>query len=142
LRDRDTGTEEIDDLQPIIRMKLSCRNSENLLLTDDVLTVLGTTWDQLKEGVETWLGTNMEHPHYSVMREFKDGRYNRKDSDIKAIRNDLMGIIGSEKPWEVIVGQVIANLTWNNNTNFEEEGKMVSYLGKKVIENIGPRANS
>lgn len=142
LRDRDDGTEEIDDLLPIVRMRLSCRNSENLLLTDDVFIVLGTTWDQLKKRIETWLNTNAEHPHFSAMKCFKDGGYNKKDSDIKVIRNDLMGIIGSEKPWEVVVGQVIAKLTWDDNTNFQEEGKMLSYLGKKVVNNIIPKTDS
>jgi len=142
LRDRDDGTEEIDDLPPIIRMKLSCRSAENLLLTDDVLTTLGTTWDQLKGRIKTWLKANATHPHFSAMKIFKDNGYDRKDSDIKVIRNDLMGIIGSEKPWEVVVGQVIAKLTWDNSTNFQEEGKMLSFLGRKVVENIIPKVDS
>lgn len=139
LRDRDNNTEEINDLPPIIRMRLSCRNSENLLLTDEVLGTLNTTWDQLKERIDTWLTANTAHPHYSIMEGFKNESYDRKNFNIKEVRNDLMGIIGSAKPWEVIVGQSIASLTWNTSTNFDVDGKILSYLGKKIVENIIPK---
>lgn len=136
LRDKDDSTEEITDLLPIVRMKLSCRNAENLLLADEVLTALSVTWDQVKERIEIWLSANAQHSHFSVMNGFKNGGYDRKNYDIKEIRNDLMGIIGSAKPWEVAVGQTIASLIWNDNTNFDEDGKMLSCLGKKVAENL------
>jgi len=141
LRDKDDGTEEIGDLPPIIRMKLSCRNSENLLLTDEVLGALSTTWDQLKSRIEIWLDVNGDHPHFEVMKKFKMDGYDRKNYDVKIIRNDLMGVIGSEKPWEVIIGQTISSLSWSDTLNFEEEGKILSYLGKKVVENIIPKSN-
>jgi predicted ATPase len=141
LRDKDDGDEDIDDLLPIIRMKLSCRSAENLLLTDEVLESLGTNWDQVKKKIESWLRSNSEHPHYSAMDDFKNGSYDRKGHDIKEIRNDLMGIVGSSKPWEVVVGQQIASLNWSDSTNFSEEGKILSYLGKKVAENLIPKSN-
>lgn len=140
LRDKDDSTEEISDLSPIIRMKLLCRNVENLLLADDVLEMLGITWDKLKERIEIWISNNQNHPHFSTMNGFKNGGYNRKDYDIKEVRNDLMGIIGSAKPWEVIVGQTIANLSWTNTTDFSEEGKILSYLGRKIVENLIPKS--
>ena len=141
LRDKDDGIEAIDDLPPIIRMKLSCRNAENLLLSDDVLESLGITWEQLKARIEDWLNANTQHPHYSTMKGFKDSGYDRKKYDIKEVRNDLMGIIGSAKPWEVVVGQKISSLSWSDTTNFEEEGKMLSYLGRKIVENLIPKLN-
>lgn len=52
------------------------------------------------------------------------------------LRQAAGSFIGSNKPWEVAVGQSIAQLTWSEGTNFEEEGKMLSYLGKKVAENL------
>ncbi|MBI2451364.1 MAG: AAA family ATPase [Parcubacteria group bacterium] len=140
LRDRDDGEETIDDLLPIVRMKLSCRNAENLLLSDDVLEALSVTWDELKQRIETWLKANSQHAHFFVMNGFKEDGYNRKNYDIKEVRNDLMGIIGSAKPWEVVVGQKIANLIWADATSFEEEGKMLSYLGRKVAENLIPKS--
>ncbi|MDP2684736.1 MAG: AAA family ATPase [bacterium] len=141
LRDKDDSTEEISDLQSIVRMKLSCRNAENLLLADEVLSTLSVTWDQVKERIDIWLKANAQHSHFSVMNGFKDGGYDRKNYDIKEIRNDLMGIIGSAKPWEVVVGQSIAGLSWNDSINFNEDGKILSCLGRKVVENLISKTN-
>lgn len=136
LRDRDEGAEEMNDLPPIIRMKLSCRSAENLLLTDEVLEFLGTTWEGVKKGIDSWLETNEKHPHYRAMREFKEKDYDRKNHDLKEIRIDLMGIIGSNRPWEVAVGKTIAQLTKSETKGSEEDGKILSYLGKKVVDNL------
>lgn len=137
LRDRDDSPEEgISDLRPVTRMQLSCRNAENLLLTDEVLGSLGTTWEELKKKIEAWLNNNKEHIHFNVMNDFKIGGFNRKQYDIKKIRNDLMGIIGSSKPWEVAVGQVLSEVRWNDTTNFDEEGKIICYLGQKTTRNL------
>ena len=138
LRDRDVTTEEISDLDRIKRMKLSCRASENLLLSDEVLEKLGCRWDCLKEKVDSWLKINHDHGHYAIMSNFKDEGYDRKNFDLKKIRNDLMGIIGSEKPWEVAVGQTIATMTWNDNTDFNEDGKLLSFLGEKIVRTLLP----
>lgn len=53
-----------------------------------------------------------------------------------------MGIICSSKPWEVVIGQAIAALTWNDATVFDEDGKLLSYLGKKVVENLIPKSSA
>ena len=123
-------------MPPLIRMKLSCRNAENLLLTDEVLSELNTNWGQVKVGIEKWLNENSQHPHYEFMRRFKEEGYLRQGHDLKEIRNDLMGLIGSSKPWEVVVGQTIAKLRCDPSSNFGEEGKIITYLGRKVVENL------
>ena len=142
LRDKDDGTETIDDLLPIVRMKLSCRNAENLLLSDETLGNLNITWDQLKMRLDAWIDANKGHSHYSTMQGFRSGGYDRKGYDIKEIRNYLMGIIGRPKPWEVVVGQTIANLVWDGSDDFSKEGKMLAYLGKKVVDTLIPKSNS
>ena len=105
LRDRDNVEEEIEDIPPIVRMRLSCRNTENLILTSEVLEFLGITWEHLKLLIDEWLNVNTKHPHFSNMKQFKECGYDRKNHDIKEIRNDLMGIIGSNKPWEIAIGK-------------------------------------
>jgi predicted ATPase len=141
LRDKDDTEGDISDLLPITRMKLSCRSAENLLLSDEVLGSMGTTWIQLKGNIDTWLTKNEQHVHYSLVDDFKNNGYDRKCYDVKEIRNDLMGIIGSNKPWEVVVGQLISSLTWNDTTNFNEDGKIISYLGEKTTRNLIPKSN-
>jgi len=138
LRDKDDGSDSsITDLLPIVRMKLSCRNAENLLLADETLNSLSVNWLDLKSKIETWLLNNASHPHFQIMNNFKEGGFDRKNFDIKDIRNDLMGIIGSSKPWEVAVGQAIANINMVSiPINFNEDGKILSFLGEKVVCNL------
>lgn len=133
LRDRDDGEENIDDILPVIRMRLSCRAAENLLLSDEALSRLEITWAQLEEKIELWLERNQDHFHYNHVLGFKEGGYIRKNHDLKQIRNDLMGIIGSNKPWEVIVGQAIGML---NEFDVTKANSLADYLGRKVVENI------
>jgi len=138
LRDRDGNYDELDDLLPIVRLKLECRNVENLLLTNEVLQTLMTNWEQVKEKITLWLGNNSDHIHFDIMNGFIECGFDRKNYDIKEIRNDLMGIFGSSKPWEVAIGQTIANLTWNGSTRFDQDGSIYSFLGEKLVQNIIP----
>lgn len=134
LRDRDNGPEEINDLPPITRMRLSCRAAENLLLSDDVLRSLGTDWDTLVAGIRSWIDDNPEHPHIQQMAAFSES-LDRKLWDVKAIRNDLMGIIGSNKPWEVAIGQVIGGLARGGNQPVVDHS-IRDYLGTKLLNSI------
>jgi predicted ATPase len=130
LRDRDEGTEEINDIPPVIRMKLSCRAAENLLLADEVLDSLGVNWETLKSRIENWLIKSSKHSHFDVMQSFKNSGYDRKNYNLKKIRNDLMGIFESSKPWEVVVGQAIAIIKYSENA---QENSLQDYLGKKLV---------
>lgn len=130
IRDRDEGPEDISDLMPIIRFKLSCRAAENLLLSDDVLESLGTNWVEVRSGIQNWLRLNEDHTHFRFMNAFCKDDFPRKRFDLKEIRNDLMGIIGSSKPWEVAVGQAIAKL---NLESLESPDSLASYLGTKIV---------
>ncbi|MFA5207741.1 MAG: AAA family ATPase [Candidatus Paceibacterota bacterium] len=138
LRDSDGIADSIEDDLPIIKFRLICRNAENLLLSDEVLTSLSVNWEDLKNKIDEWLveKTGKNHPHFETMKLFKEDGYNRKDFDIKEIRNDIMGIIGSSKPWEVAIGQIIGNIHWNNATDFNKDGSILSYLGEKLTKNI------
>ena len=133
LRDRDEGDENIDDISPVTRMKLSCRAAENLLLSDESLEKLDINWNILKGRIEDWLLNNQDHPHHQTMQGFHDGEYARKTFNLKMIRNDLMGIIGSNKPWEVIVGQTIANTSYKETCN---PNSLQDFLGEKLVSNL------
>lgn len=107
LRDRDEAPTEIDNVGSIRRFRLNCRAAENLLLTDDVLARLKTTWEEIQALVTAWVGANDSHPHFEAMQAFAK-EFDRRNADLKKIRNDLIGLVDSNKPWEVIVGQAIA----------------------------------
>lgn len=130
LRDRDEGTGEIDDEPPIKRYKLNCRAAENLIVTDDVLAALNTTWEEVEAGIESWIKVNKEHPHTDAMIAFQASGFDRRMANLKAIRNDLMGIIGNSRPWEVIVGQSIARLDSSSST---QQYSLVDFLGSDLV---------
>ena len=133
LRDRDDGPEEIDDVPPVRRFRLACRCAENLLLTDQILQLAGTTWEQMQLAVVRWLDTSTDHVHYSAMRAFADGGFDRKLADVKEIRNDLLGLMGTNKPWETLVGQAIAGLS---DLGDGGDGTLQRFLGQRVCEQL------
>lgn len=110
LRDRDLDPGELEDLGPVRRMRLACRAAENLLLSDEVLGRCNIDWVTLQARIEAWLASNASHPHHAAMSNFERQGFDRSGADLKDIRNDLVGLMGSNKPWEVLVGQAIANL--------------------------------
>lgn len=132
LRDRDEGPYEIEDKTIVKRMRLFCRASENLLLTDDVLKFLGTDWDKMKTAIEDWLIKYPEHPQHVAMKAFKDGNYERRTSDLKSLCNVLMMLAGARKPWEVAVGQAIAGLL--TCPALGGDNSLTAYLGPKLID--------
>lgn len=140
LRDRDETPYEITDKVIVKRMRLFCRASENLLLSDDVLKSLGTDWDKMKTAIEDWLIKYPEHPQYTAMKAFKDGNYERRTSDLKPLCNVLMMLAGSRKPWEVAIGQSIAGLLEVVASSVDDS--LTAYLGSKLVEALNLRPSS
>ncbi len=142
LRDRD-DTPEIDlsDDLPIIKLKLKCYSAENLLLTNEVLSSLGYTWEALQEKMDEWITekSGKSHPQFEDMVAFKEAGYDRKVLKIKSLRILVLGLIGIDKPWEVVVGKTIATLSWNETTDFITEGSIYNYLGDKLVKNLLPK---
>jgi ABC-type multidrug transport system ATPase subunit len=132
LRDRDDLPYEIDDKVIVKRMRLYCRAAENLLLSDDVLQSLGTDWEEMKAAMEDWLIKFPEHAQYEDMNAFKSAGYDRPGGDVKALRNIFLMLAGSQKPWEVAVGQAIAGLLSGSPTTGEHS--LTAYLGSKLVE--------
>ncbi|MFZ2152325.1 MAG: AAA family ATPase [Minisyncoccia bacterium] len=142
LRDRDdTSEEDLSDDLPIIKLKLKCYSAENLLLTNEVLSSLGYTWEVLQEKINEWIEekTGKTHAQYEDMLLFKNSTYDRKNLKIKSLRNLILGILGIDKPWEVVVGKTIAKLEWDEATDYTVDGSIYNYLGEKLVKNLLPR---
>lgn len=133
LRDRDTGPEQIDDIGKVIRMRLSCRAAENLMLSDDVLALARTDWASLQEKIKNFVAESPNHPFHSQMKAFLEAGMNRKEANLKEIRNVLVGLM-SNKPWEVLVGQTIAAVADGKGQSGTDS--MASYLGPKTCLNV------
>lgn len=132
LRDQDDTTEEIADLEHVVRMKLSCRSAENLILTDEVLQLAGTTWPALQEQIVNFVSESKHHQYHPQMSSFLEQGLDRKKADLKDIRLVLAGLF-TNKPWEVIVGQAIAALDSKSST---QSNTIRNFLGDKVCSNL------
>ena len=130
LRDGDGTLEDIGDLDVVVRFRLQCRNAENLILTDDVLCDLGIDWDTLQGKMEKWIHDNLGHPQHEDARKLRDEGWDRRNADLKNLRNVIVGVSGSTKPWEVSVGRAIAKLP---ERRFSSEHCLANYLGDKVV---------
>jgi hypothetical protein len=144
LRDRDGVVEDIDDSLPLIRMRLACRNAENLILTDEVLGVLGTDWDAFRSRLNMWIdrerGVTEEcrHRYFNAATRFAED-CDRKCADIKQCRTLFVGEIAcSNMPWEVAVGKAIAGYA-KRGTGRTDAGSLGDFLGEKVMLNLVPR---
>jgi predicted ATPase len=136
LRDRDEGDEIIADSPPLVRYKTSCRAAENLILSDEVLQNLSTNWEALQREINNWLDNFNGHSKYDVMSNFRDGGFDRKGFDLKEIRNVLMGLTPSSKPWEIAVGQVIGKIATGEVAKDFNENKICNYLSVKLSNQI------
>ena len=134
IRDRDDTQGELADVGPIKRMKLSCHSIENLLLTDDVIRDLALTWDELCRRLQAWIASNTNHPHIGPMRVFEAGGFDRANADLKDIRNDILGLLGTNKPWEVVVGQAIARTL--NQARDSLPYSVHAFLGPRIVAEL------
>lgn len=131
LRDQDGAPYDIGSGLVVRRMRLKCRAAENLLLTDDVLEGLRTDWPAMRAAIEKWIADNPEHRYARDMQGFREGGYDRRDANVKSLRNLFMERAGSEKPWEVAVGQTIAKLA--SGAGGHGEHSLRDYLGPKLV---------
>lgn len=136
LRDRDEDEGKINDKPPVIRFCLTCRNAENLILSDEVLTNLKTNWNEIQQRIETWIASNYTHPKLQEVILFRNGGYLRKSHQLKQIRNIIIGLSNSAKPWEIAVGQIIGKLKNGEIPIDHNENKLANYLGEKIIANL------
>lgn len=134
LRDRDETPDEIGPVGPVKRFRLNCRSAENLLLTDDVLVRANTNWQELQARISGWMEGNAAHPHHRAMSAFAAGGFDRRNTDLKEVRNDLVGLMGSNKPWEILVGQAIANTVRREGRTGPDS--IENYLGPEVCSTL------
>ena len=134
LRDRDDEPYEINDIGPVTRCRLACRSAENLIVTDDVLDELDSTWDELQTRLEEWIQNNCGHAQYEDAVAFQDSGWDRKGFRLKNLRNVIIERTGSTTPWEVAVGRAIARVP---KGRFESGHCIAEYLGLKLVGELG-----
>ncbi|MFA5954239.1 MAG: AAA family ATPase [Patescibacteria group bacterium] len=107
-------------------VKLECRESENLFLSDEVLTSLGfENWEAAKTKVKE------ESQNYGEKKTQLDqcDSWDRKNADIKDVILQLSQILSSKNvPWTQRVAKCIGDK--------KPEGQLADFLGTDVINSI------
>lgn len=131
LRDLDSSPQcEIDDVGCVVRARLNCYAIENLLLTEECLGKHGFKPAAFHKILKDWLSQNSAHSSVETVSAIVDGFDERRTIKIKDARNVLVERLGSKKPWEVIIGQLLAENIDNGN---KSSHSIREYLGPGVI---------
>jgi energy-coupling factor transporter ATP-binding protein EcfA2 len=138
LRDGDGRTEPLEDVGCVKRFRLNCYAIENMLLTDDFLQHMNSSWDDFCNKAREYV-TRMpeaQRNRIDMLTTLVDSPDRMRHYRIKDIRTLVCVILGSDKPWEVSLGQVIGSI---NNPLAENHGEhsIVSYIGPAFLVAIG-----
>lgn len=134
LRDLDDCQQaEIDDLDHVCRIRLNCYAIENLLLSDQVLEAHKFDAESFKVTLQARVDRMPNHKYTGALRALVADFENRRIRNIKDVRNIIVAELGSNKPWEVLLGQLIAA---NVATANSQEHSIQSYLGPKAVTNL------
>jgi hypothetical protein len=103
-------------------VRLNCRETENLILTDEVLAKVGLSWAAAKEKIET--STCDEGVKARLLAIESDGR---AQADLKALLPTLESVLFPNMGrWTRIVGNVLGS--------GRPEGQLLEFLGPTVVE--------
>jgi len=149
LRDRDDDLEEIEDDLLFTNFRLSCRNAENLILSNESLLAMGIDWGAMKQKISKWISEEKIKPETEqsnilpILKDFSDKKFDRKSFDLKKVRNILVVNFGQcDKPWEVLVGQAIAQNLESAHTLLSVDGSIFNFLGEKIVEKLFIKSQS
>ena len=108
-------------------LKLACRESENLYLTDEVLSVIGTNWDEVKQKVKS---KSSDYGQKAAKLNSIDS-WDRLNEDIKDVINELYQIIDPHRlHWAIRLGKVIGAQ--------KPTGQLATYLSADVLATFWP----
>jgi predicted ATPase len=104
-------------------VKLCCKESENLYLTDEVLVLLGIDWEKAKLSIKS---RSKEYGEKQLLLEQCDS-WDRKNQDFKSIINELSRILDDKQlPWTLRVARCIGEK--------KPEGQLADFIGNEVIQ--------
>lgn len=130
LRDLDSSPEAgINDVGIVSRLRLNCYAIENILVTNECFAEHGFNAESFKSELLKWHNHSPTHKYAVDIATLIGDFENRRTLKIKDVRNIVVAILGSNKPWEVVVGQVIAKHIESPDSGTHS---IATYLGEKV----------
>lgn len=133
IRDLDDSPQcDIDDLGCVVRTRLNCNAIENLLLSDECLQTHGHNAADFRTILAEWVAQRPNHSSSPMLWDLVERFDERRTVKIKDIRNVLVALLGTQKPWEVVIGQLLARQL-ADPTPSESRNSLWNYLGPSVI---------
>lgn len=106
-------------------IKLSCHESENLYLCDEVLADMETTWEQAKDKIKKSANKYGDKEAQLLTVD----SWNRQEADIKSVINQIAEILDPKLlPWTLRLGKVIGKSM--------PQGQLAEFLGGSVISSL------
>lgn len=134
IRDLDDSEQaDIDDIGCVTRTRLNCYAIENLLLTNECLEAHGYSQEEFCAKMKQWANLNPDHQTTEALNSLLENFAHRRTIKIKDLRNIILALLGTSKPWEVLVGQLIVN---NSKKASDDANSLHTYLGGKVVEKL------
>lgn len=132
LRDLDSATSpEIEDVGIVKRARLNCYAIENLLLTEECLAQHSFSEETFIEELWNWVDNHATHQATKQINSIASSFDSRRTMNLKNVRNVLVALLGSSKPWEVLVGQLLAT---NRDLKSNSSHSLRQYLGSDAID--------
>jgi energy-coupling factor transporter ATP-binding protein EcfA2 len=136
LRDLDDAENpEIEDIGCVARSRLNCYAIENLLLTNECLAQFDEKPKSFQKKLRKWAEENPKHQTTEALLALVENFDERRTQKIKDIRNVITALLGTSKPWEVLVGQLIAQ---NIDNKSDDANSLHTYLGHSVMDKLLP----
>jgi ABC-type branched-subunit amino acid transport system ATPase component len=134
IRDLDSSAQtDIEDIGCVIRTRLNCYAIENILLTNECLETHGYSPENFCAKIQQWAELNPEHQTTAELNSLRETFDQRRTTKIKDLRNIILALLGTSKPWEVLVGQLIVNNIGKQSTTADS---LYTYLGEKVNDRL------
>lgn len=118
---------------PLRRYRLNCYAIENLLVTDQCLSVIGISWFDFQSKIQDWLDGNATHKDNALVGNLLNSPDRLQHTKIKEIKNLIGAIAGCTKPWEYIVGRAIGAL---NQQDLAESNMLARYIGIDALKAV------
>ena len=123
LTDRDDGRGDPQSKEHVKRVRLACREVENLFLADETLQRIGTNWEDAKASIvklSSRCGAKAGPLQALVSAD-------RKSADLKGLMDCLVEILDPQRKvdWRIRIGQVLGAAP--------PQGQLADFLGLSVV---------
>ncbi|WP_315139133.1 hypothetical protein [Achromobacter marplatensis] len=135
LRDGDGVSGPISAAGCVERFRLQCYAIENALVTSECLANLGLTWASFKERADAWIDENPGHPCITLLTSLLHAEDRLRNTKVKAIRQLVVAIAGSKKPWEVVVGQSLSTVI-GKTVPVEDQFSLLNFVGEAAAKGL------